>query len=94
MSDTVKLIIEIDDEDYNSILKTYSLLGDRASSRIDNKLFRAVKNGTILMSVIEDIKAEIRSMPKTYPFVNHLHTYVKDDDVLAIIDKHIGGDEE
>lgn len=48
MSDKVKLIIEIDDKDYNSILKTYLLLGDRVSSRIDNKLFRAVKNGTIL----------------------------------------------
>lgn len=46
------------------------------------------------VSVIEDIKAEIRALPKTYPFVNHLHTYVKDDDVMAIIDKHCGGDNE
>ena len=40
--------------------------------------------------VIEDIKAEIQALPKTYPFVNHIDTYVKDADVIKIIDKHIG----
>lgn len=43
------------------------------------------------LSMLEDIKAEIRALPKTYPFVNHLDTYIKEDDVLEIIDNHISG---
>ena len=46
---------------------------------------------TPISSVIDDIKADIRALPKTYPFVNHLDTYIKEDDVLEIIDKHISG---
>ena len=46
------------------------------------------------MSVIEDIKAEIQALPKTYPFVNHIDTYVKDADVIKIIERHCGGDTE
>ena len=45
-------------------------------------------------SVIEDIKAEIQALPKTYPFVNHIDTYVKDADVIKIIERHCGGDKE
>lgn len=41
------------------------------------------------VKVLEDIKAEIRALPKKYPFVNHLDSYVKDDDVIKIIDKHM-----
>ena len=43
---------------------------------------------------IEDIKAEIQALPKTYPFVNHIDTYVKDADVIKIIERHCGGDKE
>lgn len=43
---------------------------------------------------IEDIKAEIQALPKTYPFVNHIDTYVKDADVIKIIERHCGGDTE
>ena len=46
------------------------------------------------MSNIEDIKAEIQALPKTYPFVNHIDTYVKDTDVIKIIERHCGGDTE
>jgi hypothetical protein len=38
--------------------------------------------------VLDKIKAEIESLPKTYPFVNHFDTYVKEDDVKRIIDKY------
>ena len=44
--------------------------------------------------VLEDIKAEIKALPNTYPFTNHLDAYVKEADVMAIIDKHIGGENE
>lgn len=42
------------------------------------------------MSVIDDIKAEILNMPKTYPHTDHFDDYVKTKDVLAVIDRHIG----
>jgi hypothetical protein len=39
-------------------------------------------------NVLNKVKAEIESLPKTYPFVNHFDMYVKEDDVKRIIDKH------
>ena len=48
----------------------------------------------IMLEKIEDIKAEIQALPKTYPFVNHIDTYVKDADVIKIIERHCGGDTE
>ena len=38
--------------------------------------------------VLDKIRAEIEALPKTYPFVNHIDTYVKEDDVKKIIDKY------
>jgi seryl-tRNA synthetase len=38
--------------------------------------------------ILNKIKAEIESLPKTYPFINHFDTYVKEDDVKRIIDKY------
>ena len=49
-------------------------------------LMDAVRNGTPL----DDIRKEINDLPKTYPFINHIDTYVKTDDVIRIIDRHIG----
>ena len=40
------------------------------------------------MSNLDKIRAEITDMPKLYPFVNHIDTYVKEDDVKKIIDKY------
>lgn len=37
--------------------------------------------------VLDKIKVEIADMPKIYPFIDHIDTYVKYDDVIAIIDK-------
>ena len=39
--------------------------------------------------MLDKIKAEIGALPKTYPFVNHIDMYVKEDDVKKIIDKYI-----
>ncbi len=41
-----------------------------------------------LMDILDEIKAEIEALPKTYPFMNHIDTYVKEDDVLQIISKY------
>lgn len=39
--------------------------------------------------VLDKIRAEIKSIsPKTYPFLNSTDNYVKEDDVLQIIDKY------
>ena len=39
--------------------------------------------------VLDKIRAEIKSIsPKTYPFLHSTDRYVKEDDVLQIIDKY------
>ena len=40
------------------------------------------------LEVLGKIRAKIEALPKTYPFVNHLDAYVKEDDVKKIIDKY------
>ena len=37
----------------------------------------------------EKVKEEIKNMPVVYPFVNHLNTFVRQSDVLDIIDKYM-----
>ena len=72
MSDTIKLIIEIPKAMYESVQNgTYC-----------GTLYKELKNGIPL----DDVKAEIVALPKTYPFINHTDTYVKEDDVLQIFD--------
>ena len=44
--------------------------------------------------VLNVIRAEIEALPKTYPFINHIDTYVKEDDVKKIIDKYREGEKE
>ncbi len=50
--------------------------------------------GVVWEERIDAIKTEIQALPKTYPFVNHIDTYVKDADVIKIIERHCGGDTE
>ena len=45
-------------------------------------------------SILDKIRAEIEALPKTYPFINHIDTYVKEDDVKKIIDKYKAESEE
>ncbi len=40
------------------------------------------------LMTLDKIRAEIEALPKTYPFVNHIDMYVKEDDVKKIIDKY------
>jgi len=44
--------------------------------------------------VLDQIRGEIEALPKTYPFMNHIDTYVKEDDVKKIIDHYKGESEE
>ncbi len=41
-----------------------------------------------IRNALGKIRAEITDMQKLYPFVDHIDTYVKEDDVLALIDKY------
>ena len=40
------------------------------------------------MTTLEKMRADIRQLTKTYPFVNHKDTYVKEEDVIDIINKY------
>lgn len=44
--------------------------------------------------VLDNIKAEIAALSKTYPFENHMDTYVKEDDVRKIIEKYMAESED
>lgn len=39
-------------------------------------------------SALDKVRIEIEALPKVYPFVTHVNTYVKEDDVRRIIDKY------
>ena len=56
----------------------------------DNERLRkeVVASAELHKLILDYLRAEIADMPKLYPFVNHIDTYVKEDDVLAIIDKY------
>ena len=49
---------------------------------------KALEEQDSILDLLNKIKAEIEALPKTYPFVNHIDMYVKEDDVRRIIDKY------
>ena len=75
----MQVIIEISDYDKEWITNGYYI-----PEEINTKISEAIVNGISL----DKIKAEIEVLPKTYPFTNHIDTYVKEDDVKKIIDKY------
>lgn len=47
------------------------------------------KNGYVKHAdVLQDIRQEITNLVKTYPFVDHVDAYVKETEVLEIIDRY------
>jgi hypothetical protein len=75
-----EMFLEVNNDSKNS--NTYEFIEEAL------KLFKQEE------SVLDKIKAEIEALPKTYPFVNHFDTYVKENDVRKIIDKYKAGGEE
>ena len=61
---------------------------DQISNEAYKQIMIAAQEENEVGDVLSKIRAEITDMPKLYPFVNHIDTYVKEDDVLAIIDKY------
>ena len=45
------------------------------------------------MTTLERIRSGIQNLVKTYPFVDHSDAYVKEDEVLRIIDKYAEDEE-
>jgi len=75
----MKLIIDIPRSEYMEIKRYYDSLPEYSTVEAETYY---IAPGTPL----DDVKAEIVALPKTYPFVNHIDTYVKEDDVLQILD--------
>ena len=72
------------------ILEAYKIAIN--SLKVDEMYDLAEENADdfIPKSVIDDIKAEIRKMPNRNPSYTHTCDVVDREDVLDIIDKHIG----
>ena len=81
----MKLIIDIPKETYNNIQSRDWKNGELVFS----EEWKVIHNGTLLEEVLQEIRQEITNLDKVYPFTNHMDTYVKEDKVLEIIDKHI-----
>ena len=62
----------------------------------DNERLRkeVVESAKLHRLILDMIRTEIEELPKTYPFINHIDTYVKEDDVKKIIDKYRAESEE
>ena len=63
---------------------------------VTEQCIKAMKATNRMSNVLDKIRTEIEALPKTYPFVNHQDMYVKEDDVLKILDKYMaeGSDKE
>ena len=79
----MKMIIDISDNDIKWAYDYYKFPDIQSKINTEN-LARVIRNGIPL----DKIRAEIEALPKTYPFINHIDTYVKEDDVKKIIDKY------
>lgn len=76
----IELIIKIPEEMYKWVYDVNKFSNDYGMG----DFIDLIKNGTTL----DTLRAEIADMPKLYPFIDHIDTYVKEDDVLALIDKY------
>ena len=61
---------------------------DQISNEAYKQIMIAAQDENEVVEVLNEIRAEIEALPKTYPFINHFDTYIKEDDALAIIDKY------
>ena len=78
----MRTIIEIDD---------YILDTDIDSDWVSvcrDELADSLNNAVKLSDVLQEIQQKITNLVKTYPFIDHKDTYVKEDEVLEIIDKY------
>lgn len=79
----MQMIVDISDNDIKWAYDYYKFPDIQSKINTEN-LARVIRNGISL----DKIRAEIEALPKTYPFINHIDTYVKEDDVKKIINKY------
>ena len=75
----MQVVIDISEKEYEN-LKAYYQYDEISAFELK------ILHGTPLPKVLEDIKAKIKALPNVYPFYDHIDRYVKEEDVLAIIE--------
>ena len=80
----MKVVIEIDDY----ILDTDTDIDSNWVNVCNDELADSLNNVVKLSDVLQDIRQEITNLVKTYPFVDHVDAYVKETEVLEIIDRY------
>lgn len=85
----------LDDAREDFMFDVYEILDFLPTNNEANQIidvFDRVTSGLKLSkdSALDKIREKIEALPKTYPFINHFDTYVKEDDVRRIIDKYRG----
>lgn len=79
----MKVIIDIDD---------YVLDTDIDSNWIsvcNDELADSLNNAVKFSDVLQEIRQEITNLFKTYPIIDHMNSYVKETEVLDIIDRYL-----
>jgi hypothetical protein len=79
----MKVIIDIDD---------YVLDTDIDSDWVsvcNDELAESLNNAVKLSDVLQEIRQKITNLVKTYPFIDHMDSYVKETEVLEIFDKRL-----
>lgn len=79
----LKGVIRMTIDEALKILDTIPTIGDQVDAL--EMAIKALEQGEVL----QEIWQEITNLVKKYPFVSHMDAYVKEDDVLEIIVKHI-----
>lgn len=84
MTDKDKLLLKIN----KAICTNIRALEQESKSEWehDHEILKAYSDGANEM--LDKVRAEIGSLPKIYPFVNHIYTYIKTSDCLQIIDNY------
>ena len=80
------------EEAINLLDNLIGMIEDNHNSDYDTAFKMAIK-ALEQGDVLQEIRQEIANLVKVYIFIDHKDTYVKEDEVLEIIDNHIkGGD--
>lgn len=89
----------LDDAREDFMFDIYKILDFLPTNNEANQIidvFDRVTSGLKLSKdcALKKVRDKIEALPKTYPFINHFDMYVKEDDVIRIIDKYSAESEE
>ena len=80
----MKVVIEIDDY----ILDADIDIDSDWVSVCRDELADSLNNAVEFSDVLQEIRQKITNLVKTYPFIDHMDAYVKEEEVLEVIDKY------